>query len=101
MRIVPGDALPEYALPDHENVPRRLGELRGDDPMVLMLARAHPCPGEHHQHLDLAANDPEIAVAYASETNGHAAPTWAAGDPAAFHGREKRTATTPSPGMAT
>ena len=32
MRIAPGDTLPDYELPDHENVSRRLSELQGDGP---------------------------------------------------------------------
>src|SRR4051812_26010974 len=44
MNIGPGDALPDYELPDHENVPRRLSELQADDPMILTLARGHYCP---------------------------------------------------------
>jgi peroxiredoxin len=37
--IVPGSTFPDYELPDHENVPRRLSELQGGDPMILTLAR--------------------------------------------------------------
>jgi peroxiredoxin len=32
--------------------------------MILTLARGHYCPKEHQQHLDLAAFQPKIAVAY-------------------------------------
>jgi hypothetical protein len=28
--------------PDHTNVPRKLGELQGDDPLILTLARGRP-----------------------------------------------------------
>ena len=62
--IVPGAAFPDYELPDHESVPRRLSELQGDEPMILTLARGHYCPKEHQQHLELAAFYPKIAVAY-------------------------------------
>src|SRR5439155_24250242 len=64
MNIGPGDALPDYELPDHENVPRRLSEIQGDDPMILTLARGHYCPKEHQQHLELAAFYSRIDVAY-------------------------------------
>ena len=37
-----------------EDVPRKLSELQGDDPMILTLARGHYCPKEHQQHLELA-----------------------------------------------
>jgi peroxiredoxin len=62
--IAPGGTFPDYELPDHENVSRRLSELQGEDPMILTLARGHYCPKEHQQHLELAAHYPKIAVAY-------------------------------------
>jgi peroxiredoxin len=62
--MVPGGTFPDYELPDHENVPRRLSDLQGDDPLILTLARGHFCPKEHQQHLQLAAAYPQIAVAY-------------------------------------
>src|SRR6478609_6895389 len=62
--IVPGATFPDYELPDHTDVPRRLSELQGDDPMILTLARGHYCPKEHQQHLELASFYPRIAVAY-------------------------------------
>jgi peroxiredoxin len=62
--IQPGAPFPDYELPDHENVPRRLSEIQGDDPLILTLARGHYCPKEHQQHLELAAFYPKIAVAY-------------------------------------
>jgi peroxiredoxin len=62
--IVPGAAFPDYELPDHEKTPRKLSEIQGDDPLILTLARGHFCPKEHHQHLELVANHPKIAVAY-------------------------------------
>jgi peroxiredoxin len=62
--IAPGGTFPDYELPDHTKVPRRLSELQGDDPLILTLARGHYCPKEHQQHLELAANYPKIAVAY-------------------------------------
>ena len=62
--IVPGGTFPDYELPDHTNVPRKLSELQGDDPLILTLARGHYCPKEHQQHLELAAFYPKIAVAY-------------------------------------
>jgi peroxiredoxin len=62
--IVPGAVFPDYALPDHTDTVRTLSELQGDDPMILTLARGHYCPKEHQQHLELAAFQPKIAVAY-------------------------------------
>jgi peroxiredoxin len=62
--IVPGGVFPDYELPDTEEVPRRLSELQGDDPLILTLARGHYCPKEHQQHLELADFYPKVAVAY-------------------------------------
>jgi peroxiredoxin len=62
--VAPGGIFPDYELPDHENVPRRLSELQGEDPLVLTLSRGHYCPKEHQQHLELAAFYPKVAVAY-------------------------------------
>src|SRR5438270_12882781 len=62
--IVPGGTFPDYELPDHDSVRRKLSELQGDDPLILTLARGHFCPKEHQQHLELAANYSKIAVAY-------------------------------------
>ena len=62
--IVPGATFPDYELPDHTKVPRKLSELQGDDPLILTLARGLYCPKEHQQHLELAANYSKVAVAY-------------------------------------
>jgi peroxiredoxin len=62
--IAPGNPFPDYELPDHENVARKLSEIQGEDPLILTLARGHYCPKEHMQHLELAANYPKINVAY-------------------------------------
>jgi peroxiredoxin len=62
--IVPGGTFPDYELPDHTKIARRLSDLQGDDPLVLTLARGHYCPKEHQQHLELVVNYPKVAVAY-------------------------------------
>jgi peroxiredoxin len=62
--IAPGGTFPDYELTDHTKVRRRLSELQGSDPMILLLARGNFCPKDHQQHLELAANYPKIAVAY-------------------------------------
>ena len=63
--IAPGGTFPDYELPDHESVPRRLSEIQGDDPLILTLARGHYCPKEHQQHLEMATLlQPKAAVAY-------------------------------------
>jgi peroxiredoxin len=62
--IVPGGIFPDYELTDHTKTRRKLSELQGIDPMILILSRGHFCPKDHQQHLELAANYPKIAVAY-------------------------------------
>ena len=39
--ITPGGTFPDYELPDHEKALRKLSELQGDDPLVLLLSRGH------------------------------------------------------------
>jgi peroxiredoxin len=60
--IAPGGTFPDYELPDHTSTMRRLSELQGDDPLILMLARGHYCPKEHQQHLQLAVAYTQIAT---------------------------------------
>jgi peroxiredoxin len=62
--IAPGGTFPDYQLTDHAKTRRRLSELQGIDPMILILSRGQFCPKDHQQHLQLAAHYPEIAVAY-------------------------------------
>jgi peroxiredoxin len=62
--IVPGGIFPDYELTDHTKTRRKLSELQGIDPMILVLSRGGFCPKDHQQHLELAANYPKIAVAY-------------------------------------
>ena len=62
--IVPGAVFPDYELTDHTKTRRKLSELQGNDPMILLLSRGHFCPKDHQQHLELAALYPKIAVAY-------------------------------------
>ena len=62
--IVDGGRFPDYELTDHAGARRRLSELQGGDPMVLILSRGHFCPKDHQQHLQLAAHWPEFAVSY-------------------------------------
>jgi peroxiredoxin len=62
--IIPGARFPDYELTDHARTRRKLSELQGSDPLILLLARGHFCPKEHQQHVELAAFYPKIAVAY-------------------------------------
>ncbi|HEV2979963.1 MAG TPA: redoxin domain-containing protein [Solirubrobacteraceae bacterium] len=62
--ITPGRVFPDFELSDHTATPRRLSELQGHDPMIVVLARGHYCPKDHQQHGQLAALYPMIDVAY-------------------------------------
>jgi peroxiredoxin len=64
--IVPGATFPDYELTDHTKSRRRLSELQGINPMILILSRGSFCPKDHQQHLELAANYSKINVAYTS-----------------------------------
>ena len=39
--IVPGGIFPDCELTDHGKTRRRLSELQGNDPMILVLSRGH------------------------------------------------------------
>ncbi len=62
--IAPGGVFPDYELTDHAKARRRLSELQGIDPMILVLSRGGYCPKDHQQHIELVANYPKLAVAY-------------------------------------
>ena len=62
--IIPGGTFPDYELTDHTKTRRRLSELQGIDPMILVLSRGEFCPKDDQQHLELAANYPKIRVSY-------------------------------------
>ncbi len=62
--IKPGGLFPDYSLPDHTGTVRTLSELQGRDPLIVLLSRGNYCPKEHQQHLELAANQYKVAVAY-------------------------------------
>ncbi len=59
-----GATFPDYELPDQTGKRRKLSELQGQDPMILILSRGHYCPKDHRQHHQLVAFYPEINVAY-------------------------------------
>lgn len=62
--IKPGARFPDYELADQTQAPRRLSELQGTDPMVLVLSRGMFCPKDHQQHLELAALQPKLKAGY-------------------------------------
>jgi len=63
--IVPGARFPDYALPDQTGTKRRLSELQGDAPMVVMLSRGLYCPKDRRQAMELVRFEPELKVGYA------------------------------------
>lgn len=44
-----GGTFPDYELPDHTNVKRKLSTLQGHDPMIVMLGRGIYCPKDRQQ----------------------------------------------------
>jgi len=59
-----GATFPDYELPDQTGKRRKLSELQGSDPMILILSRGHYCPKDHQQLTKLVELYPEINVAY-------------------------------------
>ena len=62
--IVPGAAFPDYELPDHTGKHRKLSELQGGDPMIVVLSRGGFCPKDRRQHEGLVQLHREIEVGY-------------------------------------
>ena len=62
--IVPGAAFPDYELSDHRAVHRKLSDLQGDDPLVLVLSRGGFCPKDRRQHEGLLQLHREMQVGY-------------------------------------
>ncbi len=62
--ITPGGTFPDYELPDHENVARKLSEIQGEDPLIRP---------------DWDLSKPGLREA------------WDAGDYSPFHGWNKRS----------
>jgi hypothetical protein len=78
--IVPGAVFPDYELSDHTANRRKLSELQGPHPMVLVLSRGGFCPKDRRQSELLVQLHREMEVGYSrlvtistdsiSETNG-------------------------------
>src|ERR1700728_132613 len=62
--IVPGALFPDYELSDHTATRRKLSELQGQDPMVLVLSRGGFCPKDRRQAELLVQFHREMEVAY-------------------------------------
>lgn len=59
-----GARIPDFELPDQDGVQRKLSELQGDDPLVLMLGRGMYCPKDRQQLHGLVEFARECDVAY-------------------------------------
>jgi peroxiredoxin len=64
-RPAPGDQFPDIELPDHTGRQRRLSELAGGDPLVLVTSRGWWCPKEQRYLRELTKLQDELEVAYA------------------------------------
>src|ERR1700683_2931217 len=62
--IVPGALFPDYELTDHTAKRRKLSELQGQHPLVLVLSRGGFCPKDRRQAELLVEISPEIEVSY-------------------------------------
>jgi peroxiredoxin len=62
--IVPGAIFPDYELSDQRGRRRKLSELQGGDPLVLVLSRGGFCPKERRQHEGLVQLHREMEVGY-------------------------------------
>jgi len=62
--ILPGAIFPDYELPDQTATRRKLSELQGPDPMIVVLSRGGFCPKDRRQHEGLAQLHRELEVGY-------------------------------------
>jgi peroxiredoxin len=62
--IIPGAIFPDYELTDHAAKRRKLSDLQGPDPMILVLGRGGFCPKDRRQAEGLVQLHREIEVAY-------------------------------------
>ena len=62
--IVPGAAFPDYELSDHTAKRRKLSELQGPDPLIVILSRGSFCPKDREQAKLLVQFHHELEVGY-------------------------------------
>jgi peroxiredoxin len=62
--LTPGSVLPDFVLPDTTDTPRRLSELQGDNPMILLLGRGEHCPRERQHQKEMLKFWEWCAVAF-------------------------------------
>jgi hypothetical protein len=102
--ITPGGTFLDYELRDHDDVPRRLGDLQGDDPMIQRTLVLKPGQVVHSMYngysfwgrpsfvdlwSDLRAVARETRPDWALATPGLRA-AWDAGGLSRFHGWDSR-----------
>ena len=63
--IVAGALFPDYELTDHTGERRKLSDLQGPDPMILVLSRGGYCPKDRRQAEGLVQLHHETEVGYA------------------------------------
>jgi peroxiredoxin len=62
--IVPVAVFPDYELTDHTGTHRKLSDLQGPDPMILVLSRGGFCPKDRRQAEGLVELHGEMEVGY-------------------------------------
>jgi len=62
--IVPGATLPDYELTDQNGKRRKLSDLQGPDPLILLLSRGAFCPKDRRQMEGLLQLHREMDVGY-------------------------------------
>ncbi len=62
--MVPGVVLPDYELSDHTGKHRKLSELQGQDPMIVVLGRGGYSPKDRRQAEGLVELHREMEVGY-------------------------------------
>jgi peroxiredoxin len=62
--MVPGATFPDYELSDHTGKHRKLSELQGIDPMIVVLGRGGFCPKDRRQTEGLVQLHREMEVGY-------------------------------------
>ena len=62
--IIPGAIFPDYELADYRAQRRKLSELQGQDPMIVVLSRGGYCPKERRQAELLVQLHRELEVGY-------------------------------------
>jgi peroxiredoxin len=62
--LFPGAEFPDFVLPDHTNVTRRLSHLQSDRNMVVVLARGALCPKDRLHHDELVRFHPQLIAGF-------------------------------------